>query len=84
MSEVPSKEAMFDYRGTSLTRKRTPIGSYRKPMLRALWCSEGGGVSYERGTPVAVTDSGAWAALRGSATCGHYRGTSLRRKSNPP
>ena len=43
MSEVPSKEAMFDYRGTSLTRKCSPLGPYREPMPRAPWCSKGGG-----------------------------------------
>jgi len=33
----------FGYRGTSLTRKRTPLGPYRRPMPRALWWSCGGG-----------------------------------------
>ena len=27
------------YRGTSLTRKRTPLGPYRRPMPRVLWWS---------------------------------------------
>ena len=31
------------YRGTSLTRKRTPLGPYRRPMLRVLGGSERGG-----------------------------------------
>ena len=31
------------YRGTSLTRKRTPLGPYRRPMPRVLGGSEGVG-----------------------------------------
>ena len=31
------------YRGTSLTRKRTPLGPYRKPMPRVLGVSQGCG-----------------------------------------
>ena len=31
------------YRGTSLTRKRTPLGSYRSPMPKVLGGSLGGG-----------------------------------------
>ena len=27
------------YRGTSLIRKRLPLGPYSSPMPRALWCS---------------------------------------------
>ena len=27
------------YRGTSLTKKRTPLGTYRMPMPRVLWGS---------------------------------------------
>jgi hypothetical protein len=42
-------------RGTSLIRKRTPLGPFRRPMPRVLWGSSGGGAfSYERGTPVGV------------------------------
>ena len=41
------------YRGTSLMKKRPPLGPYRRAMPRALWWSYGGGVlSDERGTPV--------------------------------
>ena len=32
-----------DYRGTSLTRKRTSLGPYRRPMPRVLGGSQGGG-----------------------------------------
>jgi hypothetical protein len=32
----------LDYRGTSLTRKRTPLGPYRRPMPRALGDFQGG------------------------------------------
>ena len=32
-----------DYRGTSLARKRTPVGPYRRPMSRVLVGSKGGG-----------------------------------------
>jgi len=31
-----SPEGGLSYRGTSLERKRTPLGSYRRPMPRAL------------------------------------------------
>jgi len=31
------------YKGTSLIRKRTPLGPYRRPMPRVLWGSQGGG-----------------------------------------
>ena len=33
----------LDYRGTSLTTKRTPLGPYRRPMPRVLEMSWGGG-----------------------------------------
>jgi len=44
-------------RGTSLIRKRTLLGSYSSNMPRAAgrpW--EGGAVSFERGTPVAIAN----------------------------
>ena len=45
----------FWYRGTSLIRKRTPLGPYRRPVPRVLGESWGGGAfSYERGTPVHI------------------------------
>ena len=37
------------YRGTSSTKKRTPLGPYRRPMPRVLW---GWAFSYEQSTPV--------------------------------
>jgi len=40
-----------DYRGTSLTRKRPPLGPYRRPMPQDLGGSYGGG-RFKRGTPV--------------------------------
>ena len=44
------------YRGTPLTRERTPLGPYRRPMPRVLGGSQGGprgvGVCYERFTHV--------------------------------
>ena len=46
---------------TLLTRKRPPLGSYSRPMLRTLWWSQGVGVPDEQGThiqghaPTAVT-----------------------------
>ena len=41
-------EQYFNYRGTSLIRKRYPIGPYRRPMPRVLGGSlRGGAVSYE-------------------------------------
>ena len=45
------KTILWWYKGTSLTRKRTPLGPYRRPMPRVLG---GWVVSYERGTPVRV------------------------------
>ena len=47
----PSPTRTLQYRGTSLTRKFTPLGPYRRPMPRVLG---GRAVSYERGTPVRV------------------------------
>ena len=41
-----------EYRGTSLKRKRHPLGPFIRHMRGALWRSKGGAVSYERGTPV--------------------------------
>ena len=38
------------YRGTSLIRKRHPLGPCSRHMRRALCRSWGGAVSYERGT----------------------------------
>ena len=73
------------YRGTSLIRKRTPLGPYRRPMPRVLggvlaeWaCSYARGAHVERG--------------REEDQNGHqpkqarllYRGTSLIRNSHPP
>jgi hypothetical protein len=44
-----------DYKGTSLIRKRLPVGPYSSPLPRALWWSYGGGAfSFQRGTPVEV------------------------------
>jgi len=40
---------MHPCRGTSIIRKRTPLGPYRRPMPRVLW---GWAFSYGRGTPV--------------------------------
>ena len=38
----PRAAALLIYRGTSLTRKRTPLGPYRRPMPRVLEGSWGG------------------------------------------
>ena len=46
------------YRGTSLIRKRRPVGPYSRTMPWALWKSWGGAVSYDRGTPVLVIRPG--------------------------
>ena len=45
----PQGTLVLDYRGTSLIRKRTPLGPYRrhKPRVVGGWA-----FSYERGTPV--------------------------------
>jgi len=42
---------VWDYRGTSLIRNRAPPGPYSRTMPRALWKSQGGAFSDERGTP---------------------------------
>ena len=42
------------YRGTSLIRKRHPLGPYSRPTPRALRWSYGGAVSYELGTHVSA------------------------------
>ena len=34
---------LLPYRGTLITRKRTPPGPYRRPMARVLWGSYGAG-----------------------------------------
>jgi len=49
LSGQPELRIDQDYRGTSLTRKRTPLGHYRRPMPSVLG---GLAVSYKRGTPV--------------------------------
>ena len=36
-------EEVSYYKGTSLIRKRPPLGPHSSPMLRALWCSLGVG-----------------------------------------
>ena len=40
---APPSHNPAPYRGTSLTRKRTPLGLYRRPMPRFLGRSYGGG-----------------------------------------
>jgi hypothetical protein len=57
---MPNPSPLFStmiqgYRGTSLIRKRTPLGPYSRPMRKVL---EGGAVSYERGTPVPYMSGG--------------------------
>ena len=42
---VERRDAILLYRGTSLTRKRTPLRPYRTPMPRVLGGSKGGGRS---------------------------------------
>ena len=44
--------AVLQYRGTSRIRNRLLLGPYRRPLLRALRWSYGGGISYGPGTPV--------------------------------
>ena len=39
----PTPRIESTYRGTSLTRKRTPLGPYRRPMPRVIWGSQEGG-----------------------------------------
>ena len=38
----PEKKSAVPYRGTSLIKKRTPLGPYRRPMPRVPGGSEGG------------------------------------------
>ena len=71
--------ALPSYRGTSLTRKRTFIGPYRRPMPRVLGGSLGGGaISYERDTPVPRK-----VFTQCSARPRPYRGSSLKRNIHP-
>ena len=62
------------YRSTSLVRKRTLLGPYRRPMPRALWWPRGGQRFLMNEVP--LYSHGARA--RG------YRGTSLIRKRKHP
>ena len=49
LKESETNRTLPVYRGTSLARKRTPLGTYRRPVPRVL----GGWLfAYERGTPV--------------------------------
>jgi hypothetical protein len=50
----PSSSTGFQYRVTSLTRSRTTLGTYRRPMPGVLE-SWGGALPYQKGTPVPVT-----------------------------
>ena len=43
IAHPPSSREKVTYRGTSLTRKRTPLGPHRRPMPRVLGGSWGGG-----------------------------------------
>ena len=55
LTDSPQAE-MRTRRGTSLMRKRTPLGSYRRPMLRVLGGVLGGwAFSYGRGTPAMLS-----------------------------
>jgi len=65
MNPFSTQLAEFTYRGTSLIRNAPPLwttvgpstllGTYSRAIPRALrWSSGGGGVSYERGTPMPV------------------------------
>jgi hypothetical protein len=57
------------YRGTSLIRKRTPLGTCRRPMPRFLEASQGGGrflmgeVPLQSGTPATIPST------RGGRSC---------------
>ena len=55
--ELPPSVMTFSYRGTSLTRKRTPLGLYRRPMPRVLGGSEGGGRILMGAVPLPPTSS---------------------------
>ena len=52
LRQVAGLQVVYPYWGTSLIRKRTPLGPYRMPMPRILGEFGGGAFSYERGTPV--------------------------------
>ena len=77
--DTASLSTVNRYRGSALTRKRTPLGPYRRPMPRVLRGSWEGGRFLMRGTPVHRLQ------YRVSATAVYYyRGTSLIRKRRPP
>jgi len=66
---VPSEaRSASRYRGTSLIRKRTPLGPYSRPLHGALGGPRGWAFSYERGfcTPVQTRDT-----TRGRVRNGH-------------
>jgi len=48
----PPGAAAGHYRGTSLIRKRPPVGPCSRTMPRAVWWPQGAPVSHELGTPV--------------------------------
>ena len=73
------EEARLSYRGTSLTRKRTPLGCHHRPMPRVLGGSQGGGRSLTVEVPLHETDQ---RVLVDYTTC-MYRGTSLLRNRPP-
>ena len=51
------KHGERSYRDASLTRKRKPLGPYRKPMLRVLEGSQGGGRFLLGEVPLHVKDT---------------------------
>ena len=69
------RDAFQAYRGTSLTRKRTPLGPYRKPMPRVLarGVPEGWAFSYGRGTPVVSAFRSSRFSSLGSGNKSHVR-----------
>ena len=57
MSMLPIVDRVLTYRGSSLTRKRTPLGPYRRPMPRVLGGSQVGGNSLMGAVPLYALDS---------------------------
>ena len=51
-SPIASSVLDFEYRGNPLTRKRSPLGPYRRPMPRVLGGSSGGGRFLMGGIPL--------------------------------
>ena len=73
------------YRGTSLERKRTPLGPYRRPMPRVLGGSKGGGPFLKSEIPLLPERRESWSIHSLTRQLDASEGDETRRKgSNSP